>query len=378
MTVFAGGRVITDQGLIERGWVETDGAVIVGCGDGDAPGAPDFDLDGRLLVPGFIDQHCHGGGGHSFMTTDPGEAASVAEFHLRHGTTSLMASLVSGSNEALKGQIAAISPLVDSGTLLAIHLEGPWINTHRCGAQDPRQLRPPDPAEVAELLDLAGGRIRMITIAPELPGAIPAIQQIVSAEVIAAIGHTDADFETAMAGIDAGATVATHLSNAMRPLHHREPGALGALLEDPRVFIELIADGVHLHPATIRLFRNHAGNDRSVLITDAMGAAGSPDGRYLLGDLEVEVAGGVARLVEGGAIAGSTLTLDAALRFVVSEVGLGIEDAIGMLTANPARALGLPDRGVISPGKRADLVVLDSELEVEAVMVAGDLRFHAI
>ncbi len=376
MTVFAGGRVQTDRGLVELGWVDVQGGFIADCGAGDPPRPTDYDLGDRLLAPGFIDQHCHGGGGHSFMTADSDEALGVAEFHLRHGTTSLMASLVSGSIDALTTQIGATSPLVDSGALLAIHLEGPWISKHRCGAQDPQQLRSPDPAEVARLLELGGGRIRMVTIAPELPGAIPAIRQIVSAGAVAAIGHTDADFETTMAGIDAGATVATHLSNAMRPMHNREPGATGALLADPRVFIELIADGVHLHPAMIRLFRNHAGNDRTVLITDAMGAAGSVDGRYLLGELEVDVADGVARLVDGGAIAGSTLTLDAALRFLVSEVGIALEDAIEMVTANPARALGLHDRGVINPGKRADLVVLGSDLAVDAVMVAGTWRFQ--
>lgn len=372
MTVLAGGRVVTDRGLVESGWVIVEGEYIVDRGFGEPPHPVDFDLGGRSLVPGFIDQHCHGGGGNTFITTDPAEAFRAAEMHLHHGTTSLMASLVSGSKEALIEQIRTLSPLVDQGVLMGIHLEGPWISTLHCGAHDVAQLRAPDPTEVGELLAVGGGRIKMVTIAPELPGAIPVIHQIVRAGAIAAIGHTDADYETAKTAIDAGATVATHLSNAMRPLHHRDPGAIGALMEDRRVSVELIADGIHVHPAVLRLVRNEAGNHRIVLITDAMGAAGAPDGRYMLGELEVDVVDGVARLVDGGAIAGSTLTLDWALRFIVLQGGIPLEHAVEMLSTNAARTLGLEDRGSIAPGKRADLIVLGPRLEVEAVMTRGD------
>lgn len=374
MTVIAGGRVLTDRGLAEPGWVEVDGDLITGCGTGDPARPPDYDLRGRLLAPGFIDQHCHGGGGDTFVTSDPEEAVRAADFHLRHGTTSVMASLVSGSNDSLVRQIETLSPLVDADVLFGIHLEGPWISKVFCGAHDVAQLRPPDQQEVADLLARGAGRIKMVTFAPELPGALRAIDQTVAAGTVAAIGHTDAQYDVALAAIEAGATVATHLGNAMRHLHHREPGVAAALIQDPRVFVELIADGTHIHPAMLRLFHNQVGTDRFVLVTDAMAAAGARDGRYMLGELEVDVVDGVARLVEGGAIAGSTLTLDAALRFMVREVGVDVVDAVTMLSANPARAMGLTDRGEIAPGKRADVVVLDSTLNIDAVMVRGQWR----
>ena len=372
MTVFAGGRVVTDQGLVESGWVEVEGELIVDRGIGEPHKPVDFDLRGRALIPGFVDQHCHGGGGNTFITTDAAEAFRAAELHLRHGTTSIMASLVTGTREALTEQIRTLTPLVDQDVLLGIHLEGPWLSTLHCGAHDSALLRAPDGAEVGELLAVGGGRIKMVTIAPELPGSIQAIHQILRAGAVVAIGHTDANYEQAKLAIEAGATVATHLSNAMRPLHHRDPGAIGALMEDPRVTVELIADGVHVHPAVLRLVHNEAGTARVALITDAMGAAGAPDGRYLLGQLEVDVVDGTARLVEGGAIAGSTLTLDWAMRYVVLEGGVSLDQVVQMLSTNPARMMGLDDRGVIAPGKRADLLVLGPRLEVESVMRRGD------
>ena len=372
MTVFAGGRVVTDQGLVESGWVEVEGELIVDRGIGEPHKSVDFDLRGRALIPGFVDQHCHGGGGNTFITTDAAEAFRAAELHLRHGTTSIMASLVTGTREALTEQIRTLTPLVDQDVLLGIHLEGPWLSTLHCGAHDSALLRAPDGAEVGELLAVGGGRIKMVTIAPELPGSIQAIHQILRAGAVVAIGHTDANYEQAKLAIEAGATVATHLSNAMRPLHHRDPGAIGALMEDPRVTVELIADGVHVHPAVLRLVHNEAGTARVALITDAMGAAGAPDGRYLLGQLEVDVVDGTARLVEGGAIAGSTLTLDWAMRYVVLEGGVSLDQVVQMLSTNPARMMGLDDRGVIAPGKRADLLVLGPRLEVESVMRRGD------
>lgn len=372
MTIIAGGRVVTATGLVESGWVQVEGEQIVGVGVGEPDQPADIELRGRTVVPGFVDQHCHGGGGYSFITTDPAEAYRAAALHQRHGSTTIMASLVSGSKEAISQQIEALSPLVDQGVFCGIHLEGPWISRHHCGAHDKAQLRAPTHHEVGELLAIGGGRIKMVTIAPELPGAIPAIHQIVRGGAIAAIGHTDADYETTKEAIEAGARVATHLTNAMRPLHHRDPGSAGALLEDPRVFVELIADGVHVHQVVLRLVIREAGLDRVCLITDAMGAAGAPDGRYMLGELEVNVVDGVARLVEGDSIAGSTLTMDAALRFKVLVSGMPLAVVSRMLSANPARALGLNDRGVLEAGKRADLVILGPRLETEAVMLRGD------
>ena len=371
MIVIGGGPVVTAHGLVESGWVVVAGERIVATGVGDPEEPLDVDLRGRTLAPGFVDQHGHGGGGNSFVTTDPAEARRAARLHQEHGTTSLIASLVSGSRDDLVAQIATLSPLVDQGVIEGIHVEGPWLSMLHRGAHDPAQLRDPTPAEVDELLALGGGRIKMVTIAPELPGAIAAIRQIVRAGVIAAVGHTDADYDQTRLAIAAGATVATHLSNAMRPLHHRDPGAIAALLECPAVTIELIADGVHVHPAFLRLVMAAAGFERIALISDAMPAAGASDGDYLLGELEVTVIDGTARLVDSGALAGSTLTLDKALRSIVLHGGVGLGDAMTMLSKTPARTMGLDDRGAIEAGKRADLVVLGPQLDVEAVMVRG-------
>jgi N-acetylglucosamine-6-phosphate deacetylase len=220
---------------------------------------------------------------------------------------------------------------------------------------------------VATLLDAGRGTVRMITIAPELPGALDAIARIVDSGAVAAIGHTDATYDEARAGLAAGATVGTHLFNAMRPLHHREPGVIGALLESDAT-CELVVDNVHVHPALVAwVMRVAAG--RIALITDAIAAAGVGDGEYLLGGLEVRVDEGVARLTHGGSIAGSTLTQDVALRNAVA-AGVPLPDAVAALTAVPARALGLPV-GTLEPGSRADLVVLSEGLQVDAVMAGG-------
>lgn len=371
MTLLAGARILTPEGFLNNAWILTEDDVIAEIGQGTPPAEPDTVLDGQIALPGFVDQHCHGGGGASFVTVDPDEARRAARFHLEHGTTSIMASLVSGSHETLKEQITTLSPLVDDGTIMGIHLEGPWISLHFCGAHAQDQLRAPVLSEVTELLELAAGRIRMVTIAPELEGGIEAIAVVAQSGALAAVGHTDADYATGVAAVEAGARVITHLFNAMRPVLHREPNAAGALLEDPRVFGELICDGVHIHPTSIKLALRELGISRSCMITDAMSATGVADGQYKLGELDVTVKDGVARLTEAGNIAGSTLTLDKALRFVVENCDVSIEDASQMLSSNPARALGLTDRGTLEPGNRADLVVLNNELGLTRVMQAG-------
>jgi len=317
-----------------------------------------------LLVPGFIDQHCHGGGGHDVAT----HAAQVADFHLRHGTTTMVASLVTASAPSLKEQVAALVPLVERGVIGGIHLEGPWLSPQQCGAHDASQLRRPDAAELGSLL--ASGSVRMVTFAPELPGALAAIRQTVAAGSVAAIGHTDCDYDLAVCAIEAGATVATHLFNRMPHLGKRHPGPVLALLEDPRVFVELIADGLHVDRHLLRYVIATAQGRVSV-VTDAMAAAGMGDGDYLLGELPVHVRDGQARLASDHALAGSTLTMDRALRTVVA-AGVPLPDAVTTLTRGPARAMGFSDRGVIEAGSRADLVLLDDELQVTRVMRSGN------
>jgi len=434
-------RVVTSGGVLAPGWVRIEAGVIVGVGEGepeltargdagasratqdrsredgaetgaaregDASSSASAGAGARAgagagagagadtvrnlgdvtLVPGFVDAHVHGGGGVSYPEVSTRGAAGVRvarEAHLAHGTTSTMASLVTASAPELLDQVRELAPLVADGTLRGLHLEGPWLSPARKGAHDASALRSPDAAEIDALLDAGRGAIRLVTIAPELPGALAAIARLAGAGVVVAIGHTDADFEQTRRGIDAGATVATHLFNAMPELHHRNPGPVLALLEDGRVTLELVADGVHLHPEVVRWVERAVGVDRVMLVTDAMGAAACGDGQYRLGALDVSVHGGVAKVAGTETIAGSTATMDALFRQrALRGRELGSSDneslvaAVRETSTNPARALGLGDVGDIAVGKRADIVVLDAELMVAGVILFGKpIETHA-
>ncbi|KWX02988.1 N-acetylglucosamine-6-phosphate deacetylase [Carbonactinospora thermoautotrophica] len=375
MTVLRHARLVLPGGVVEDGWLEVRSGRIAAVGAaGDAPLPRDaLDLRGHWVVPGFVDIHVHGGGGASYTTGDPEEARAAAEFHRGHGTTTTVASLVTATVADLERSVAALTDLVEDGLLAGLHLEGPYLSRARCGAHDPNLLRAPDTGEVARLLDAARGTIRMVTIAPELPGGLDVIRQLADAGVLAAIGHTDATYAQTRAAIEAGATVATHLFNGMRGMHHREPGPVIAAMADAGVTVEVINDGGHLHPAVIGVVFDAVGADRVALITDAVSAAGMPDGVYRLGPVSVRVAGGVVRLVDGGSLAGSTLTMAGAFRRTVREVGVPIEQASRAASLTPARLLGLDGRiGSIEEGKDADLVVLDDDLEVVAVMRRGE------
>jgi N-acetylglucosamine-6-phosphate deacetylase len=361
------GDVVTSEGVLANHIVTVEGDRIAAV----APAGRTRKVHSRArwIVPGFIDLHVHGGGGHTFTEGDPAQARAAAEFHLAHGTTTMLASLVTAPPDALRDATVAFAALVDDGTLAGIHYEGPYVSSARCGAQNPAYLRDPDLEELSALIDLGG--VAMVTIAPELPRALEASALLAERGVLAAVGHTDATYEQTMAAIDAGARVGTHVCNAMRPVHHRDPGPIVALLDAPSVICEQVADGVHLHPATLRHSVRAAGADRVALITDAMAAAGMPDGRYELGGQPVRVSAGVARLESDATIAGSTLTMDAAVRNTVHN-GLPIVDVVRMAATTPARALGLDDdRGRIAVGLRADLVLLDEALHVVGVVRGG-------
>jgi N-acetylglucosamine-6-phosphate deacetylase len=371
------GRVVTPSGVVD-GWISVaDGRITavapadpVGGGPGQvsAPGRPG---GGDWIVPGFVDIHNHGGGGHSFTLGSAPDAQAAAAFHLAHGTTTLVASLVSSPFSLMRDAVAAFAPLYRSGIIAGIHFEGPYLSTARCGAQNPAHLRDPSPEELSELISLGDGAVRMVTLAPERPGALDAIKLLATHGVLAAIGHTDATYEETLAAVAAGATVGTHVFNGMRPPHHREPGPVFALLAADSVVCELIADGVHLHDGTLSFAVGVAGPARAALITDAMAAADMPDGRYSLGGQTVLVADRIARLERDGTIAGSTLTMAAALRRAVG-AGISIVAACRMASTTPARVLGLSARiGALAPGLRADLVVLSEDLHVKRVMRAG-------
>ncbi|RKN38899.1 N-acetylglucosamine-6-phosphate deacetylase [Micromonospora endolithica] len=365
MALRVNGKVVTPTGVIRQGCVEVDGDRISAVAEYPSV------RDGHWILPGFVDIHTHGGGGHTFTTGDADSARAAAAFHLRHGSTTLLASLVSSPFPLMRDATAAYAPLVGEGVLAGIHFEGPYLSAARCGAQNPEFLRDPSTDELTELIELGAGAVRMVTLAPERDGALEAIKLLAGRGVVAAVGHTDATYDQAHAAVAAGASVGTHLFNGMRPVHHREPGPAVALLSAPNVVCELVADGVHLHDGMLAFTTATAGPERTALITDAMAAAGMPDGEYELGGQAVTVADGVARLARDGAIAGSTLTMDAALRHAVG-AGIPIADVARMVATTPARAIGLGDRlGALQIGLRADLVVLDDELNVVRVMRGG-------
>lgn len=373
MTVLCGASVVTPGGVLRDGWVAVAGATVTGVGTGRPPaGEPRLDLDGAWLLPGYIDLHVHGGGGHDY-TTSAQALAGGAAYHLAHGTTRTLVSLVTAPVEQLCEQLDRVAALAARGPgrhghVLGAHLEGPFLSPARCGAQHPDHIAVPDVAALDALLAAGRGYVRQVTVAPERPGALELIDRLVAERVVAAVGHTDATYDQAAAAFARGASLLTHAYNGMRPPHHREPGPVPAAL-DAGVVCEIINDGVHVHPAAVRMIPP----ERMALITDAISAAGIGDGRCTLGGQEVLVTGGEARLARDGALAGSTLTMDAAVRRAVFEVGMPITAASAAASGNPARVLGIADRcGAIAPGLDADLVVLDDELRLARVMLQGD------
>jgi N-acetylglucosamine-6-phosphate deacetylase len=371
--------LVLPDGVLDQGWLLVEDGRITGVAA--ATGQPEpvvspetavHDLAGRHVLPGFVDIHVHGGGGAAFSAGDADQALVAARFHLGHGTTTIMASTVTGSMAELEHHIGELSGLVQDGILAGIHLEGPFISKARCGAHDPGLLRAPARTDVSRLLRAGDGTVRMVTLAPELEGGLDAVRLLTESGVIAAVGHTDATYAQTREAIELGAPVGTHVFNAMRPVHHREPGPVTALLEQEQVLCEVVNDGLHVHPSVVSLMFAAAGAHRIALITDAMVAAGVGDGEYRLGALTVQVRDGEARLTDGDSLAGSTLTMDRALRNAVRLAGVPLADAAISASLTPARALGIADRvGSLETGKQADLVVLDEDLRIVSVMQRG-------
>jgi N-acetylglucosamine-6-phosphate deacetylase len=342
--------------------------------------------DGAVLLPGLVDLHCHGAAGHDHGAADEGGSRRAADHHLRHGTTSALASVVSGSRTDTGAAIAALRPLVADEVVAGVHLEGPYLSVARCGAQDPRVLRDPDPRELAGWLAAADGAVATMTLAPERPGAVDAGYALRAAGAVPAVGHTDADEPTTTrfcrAMADGGTPVlVTHLFNGMRPWHHRDPGPVAAALAAAargEAVVELVADGVHLDDGTVRTLFDLLGPGRIALVTDAMAATGMADGAYRIGALDVVVSAGVARLAPTtpgaapGSIAGGTSCLLDVVRRLVVGAGLPLADVVTAATATPAGVLSrATEMGTITPGCRADLLVVSPELEPLAVVRAG-------
>ena len=351
MIIQASSAVVDGQ-LRGTTWIEVSENLIRSINSGVHP-TPDQIIDGTV-IPGFVDIHCHGGGGKYFSALTPGEIHSVIETHRGHGTTSLFASLVTEPIDVLTTQIERLKPFVESGQIVGIHLEGPYLSHARCGAHDPALLVHPELSEIKELLAVADGALSMITIAPELPGAIAAITHLTAAGVTVALGHTDGDFGNAAAGTNAGATVITHFMNAMdKGLN--ESSFASFVIADERLTVELILDGHHVPYKTAKEIYAAIGN-RLIFVTDAMAAAGATDGNYTIGKLPVIVKDSVARLESNGSLAGSTLTMDAVFLNAITQLDLSVTEAVAATSTRAAKAMGLNDRGEIAVGKRADLL----------------------
>jgi N-acetylglucosamine-6-phosphate deacetylase len=337
------------------------------------------DFGEGILAPGFIDIHIHGGAGHDVMEAGADALPPIERLLAAHGVSSYFPTTVTAPMEATLSALARLADAIDAAEKssardlrarpLGIHLEGPFISHKRRGVHPPENLLTPSVAAFDRFWQAARGHIRVLTIAPELPGAVEVIAEASARRVCVSLGHSDADLNAARAGIAAGARHATHTFNAMRPLDHRDPGILGEVLTDSRLSADIIADGIHLDPIIVELFLKAKGPDAAVLITDATAATGMPDGRYRLGSLEVEVKGG--RCMVGGKLAGSVLNMDRAVRNVVQFARWELQQAVRLATLNPARVAGVKQGGVLEAGAPADLVVLSPSGEVRQTIIRG-------
>ena len=374
MFTLIGGRVVTPAVVLDPGWLTVADGLIRAVGRGRPPaGGRLVELDGGWVLPGFVDLHMHGGGGAQITTDDPAEIRQAVAFHRRHGTTRTLASLVTDRLDRMVAAVGTLAAMIDAGEpgIAGIHLEGPFLNPAKRGSHHHEFLLAPDSAALRQLLEAGRGHIRVVTLAPELPGGMQLLDQVVAAGAIAAVGHTEATYGQARDAFAGGARLATHLFNAMRQFHHRDPGPAGAALADPAVTCEIINDGVHVHDDAVRIAVGAAGPDRIAFVTDATAAAGMTSGRYRLGPVPVIAENGSVRLTDG-TLAGSTLTMDAAVRHAIRVTGLPVTDVARSAATTPAALLAMADRtGSLAPGKAADIVVLDDDLQVREVLTDG-------
>ena len=355
--IITAARAVIDGKDRSEIWIDIREGLIHEIGDGPHPSA-ERKFSGTL-IPGFVDIHCHGGGGYYFSNLNPDQITGAIDIHRQAGTTTQYASLVTADLSQLKAQIESLIPFVRSGDLAGIHLEGPYLSRAKCGAHAPELLRAPHLEEVQSLIEWGQGTIAMVTIAPELEGALESITWLASQGIVAAIGHSDADADTARAAIDAGAKVVTHFTNAMAKMVGGQSMAT-EVLDDSEISLELINDGTHVPIDVIEILKMNA-LDRTILVTDAMSAAGGNDGKYLIGNLEVEVKDSIARLVHNGSLAGSTLTMERAFVNFINKDGVNIVDAVHASSTHAAKVFRLNSVGSISVGKKADILHFDGK-----------------
>ncbi len=366
----------------ERGWILIEDGRIARLGEGNAPafdGAEVLDCGGKTALPGFIDLHVHGAVGRDTMDATPQAVHDMAHFYATHGVTAFLATTMTAPDDAtrraLENAAGCVGPMADGAALLGVHLEGPYLNVKMKGAQDGQYIRRADPAVYRDWLNI--GVIRQITVAPEFPENQAFIRDCVARGINVSLGHTAATYEDVQQAVSLGARQATHTFNAMTGVHHRSPGTAGAVLSMDEITCELIADTIHVHPAILKLVVRAKGTDRVVLITDAIMGAGMPDGQYELGGQAVTVANHTATLADG-TLAGSVLTMDRALRNVLTATGLSLAEAWPMTSANAARQIGVEDRkGRLVAGYDADIVLLDAQNNVTLTIAQGRVLYRA-
>src|ERR1051326_6520783 len=378
-TVLTADRLLTPTESIQSPVVVIEDGQIVALGERSSmelPSGRHLDFSGCVLAPGLIDIHIHGGVGHDVMEAEASGLAALEGSLLQSGVTAYVPTTVTAPMARLLSALDRLGKYVSQKNkttgvrALGIHIEGPFISHAKRGVHPTADLLPPSPALLQRFWQASHGTIRIITIAPELPGAIETIRHARKLGIVVSLGHSNANADETQAAIAAGAAHATHTFNAMRPLDHREPGILGVVLSDDRLTADIIADGIHIAPAVLDLFIKAKGLERAILITDAISASGMPDGNYRLGEMNVTVREG--RCEHEGKLAGSVLTLDRAVRNIIRHAGVSLQTAIQFATLNPARRLEIEaDRGVLAPGRSADLVALNSNGEIAFAMAAG-------
>ncbi len=368
-TILHNGAVVVDDGRIT--FVGDSGALSEAMCSGET-----VDAQGAWVFPGFLDVHIHGAAGHDFMEGDQQSLAAVAAHLAQYGVAGFLPSTVTASREKTRRacQLVADFRSKDGAEVLGIHLEGPYINESKKGAQYGGEIRSADLDELAVLYGLLGEQLRLVTLAPEVPGGLEAVDWLVDRGITVSVGHSDASFEETMAGFAHGISHVTHTFNGMRGLHHRDPGVVGAAFAASHVFAEIIADGVHVHPGAIQGLLRAKGVDWMILVTDAVQAQGLPDGPYILGDQPIFVKDGEARL-EAGNLAGSTLNMLQAVRNMVDFGLVSLKEAVQMASLNPARTLGLKRRGWIREGYKGDVVVVSPQWVVQRNYVSGQLVY---
>ncbi|HLZ58327.1 MAG TPA: N-acetylglucosamine-6-phosphate deacetylase [Ktedonosporobacter sp.] len=375
-----GARLVDATNELPQDEITIDGTQIQGVGSSAEKPGTIIDVSNMIVTPGFIDVHTHGGGSFNLHTTNVEEIHAYRRWVAGTGVTSFLIAVVGTPNALPEEQLRTAVKAIESGKTgteaVGIFMEGPYINVKRRGAHPPSWLRMPDEGETQQILELSQGHLKLITLAPELPGATAMIRRLIEAGVTVAMGHSDVNYEQAREAIGLGVTHLTHCFNAMRPFLHREPGPIAAVVEAPQVQAELIGDGVHVHRAVMHGLINMIGAERTVVITDAQAGAGVPDGEFEFGGQKAKVLCGAARLSDGS-LAGSILTLDQGLRNLLEWTGVSLAEAVGMLSYNPAKAARVADRkGLLKCGYDADLLLFDQDLQLQATICRGKVA-HA-